>query len=104
MDTTFKTRFQGRTIECKTLTNGQMIVAQMLNTSTSAEGAQKGLHRLFRIVESRVGPDEWEAIDDGMAMGTIDLPDIMALVRKMLEATAKANQGDSADEPDDTEG
>jgi len=109
MDTekTFKTRFNGRMIECKALTSGQITVVEMLSDihdvdkdvdpegfEAMQERARTGLGRLFRVVESRVGKAEWALIDEGMVTGTVNNPDIMALITKMIEGTAKLAAAD----------
>ncbi len=94
MDTekTFRTKCMGRLIDVKTLTQGQMTVVNMFDNGNE-EAAKSSLRRLFLIIESRMTPADWEELDTGFVTGTVDLPEVMALVRKMLEASAKA-EGD----------
>lgn len=89
MDTTFKTQFAGRTIEYRPLLPGQLLAVQMLK-KPGVEGVPvRALHRLFRVLESSVGADEWATIEDDMAAGTVDLPAIMQLAVKIVERSAK---------------
>lgn len=105
MDTekTFKTRFCGRMIEARTLTSGQLAALELAQVKTDydpedeaavaeAEAATRKLgHRFFRIVKSRVSPEEWARIDDGMVDGDVMMEDVTGLLRKIMEATGKAS-------------
>jgi uncharacterized protein YfaQ (DUF2300 family) len=107
MDTekTFKTRFQGRLIECKPLVDGQMLVVKSMFDTTAEvdpedteavkvaqEAVARDSSRLMRILESRVGPKEWALIDDGMVMGTVTLAELFGLLVKVLNgSTGKAD-------------
>lgn len=48
------------------------------------------MHHMCRVIQGAVGPAEWTAIDDGMAMGTTELKDVLALVGQLMDATVKA--------------
>lgn len=107
MDTekTFRTRFDGRIIEFKAFTQGQLIALQSMNALAdvdpedadavlaAAKGMSKSLHRMFRMLESRLVPQEWARVDEAMVLGSIDLPEIMNLVAKMAEKS-----GNNADQ------
>lgn len=58
------------------------------------ESGADALHHMCRVVQGSVGQAEWEIIDDGMAMGTISLADVLTLVGQLTDATVKARTAD----------
>lgn len=73
-------------IEAAMLTDGQLAVLMRANRESEVDA----LHHMCRVIQGAVGPAEWLTIDDGMAMGTVDLKDVMALVGELTSATVKA--------------
>lgn len=78
--------FQGRTIEAAALTEGQLAVL----IRTRRESEVDALHHMCRVIQGAVGRTEWDTIDDGMAMGTVGLDDVLALASQLMDATIKA--------------
>lgn len=88
MDTqTFRVPFMGSDIEFAPLTDAQLSLLARLDEASSIVG--RDLHRLFRVLESRMGEDDWRRIDDGMADGTIDLSAMVKLVADVTEESVK---------------
>jgi len=90
-ENTIKIEFNGRTIACKPLMESQFTALQMLK-HTKDEG--RVAHLLFRVLESRVGPDQWEEIEIDMATG-IEIKMFMDLIETLIKKTAEKLQSEN---------
>lgn len=78
--------FNGRDVLAAPLTGSQMTALMM---SKAAGNEAKTLTRFMRVIETRVGPDEWELMDEDMVMGTVEMTDFTDFLRNLADATVK---------------
>ena len=95
---TITVNFQGREITVKPFTDGQFAIAMTLGHVSGAEG----LHRVFAMLGSSVGQEEWEGIVAGMTTGELQLSDVtVGLLKAIAEGTQAIRDAESQPEPDD---
>ena len=91
--------FNGRKVTAEPLTASQLTALMMSGTAAGSEA--KTLTRFMRVIESRVGPDEWERMDEDMIMGTVEMTDFTSFLRELTDATVKLSRPrNEAAEPD----
>jgi len=87
--------FNGRTIECKPLIASQFTALEM---ARSSKDTSHRAHIMFRVLESRVGPDQWADMELDMAMG-VEMPEFLTLIEQLLNRSRALIEGTTEDDP-----
>lgn len=79
-----KITFNGGPIEVYRPTDGQNAVAMVATSGGRQQGAD--LKRLFSVMQALcVDPADWDAIEQGMIDGALDIPDITRFARQVFD-------------------
>lgn len=87
--------FNGRTIECKPLITSQFTALEM---ARSSKDTSHRAHIMFRVLESRVGPEQWADLELDMAMG-VEMPEFLTLIEQLLNRSRALIEGTTEDDP-----
>lgn len=76
----------GDTLTLKQPSPAQLLTLTMLKVPEgSGTGAMfKMVQRLFRIIESLAGPDEWDRLQDGMADESYSVEEVLQVVQDLV--------------------
>lgn len=100
-DKSVELKFRDRVITAKPLMESQITLLSVLNTG-SATSTARSAHVIFRVLENRVGPQEWARIEEDMISGA-PMADFTELLHNLIEATAKLRSEPAPVSGDDIE-
>lgn len=100
-DNRIELKFRDRTVPAKPLEPSQITLLSLLNVGGGKDSTSRTLHMIFRVLENRVGPEEWALIEADMVSGG-PMDDYVRLINDLIEATTRAHQDRPAD-PEDAE-
>lgn len=83
-ETRIPLKFNGRAVLAAPLKESQMFVLATIKTDRFNTA---DMHRLFRIIESVLGPDQWSEVEDEMLSGTVDIREFVAFLPDLIQGT-----------------